>query len=131
MSSATWNCIGLGQERNGQRRIYQAMNKAEIMQQRHVAGKNGDRITEWYAQTPTGGRVLRTTYSRERMPDSMVRGVPMVTCPYCHGRGQNGTHYCPVCNGSGLMKPGNDKQWQQWQLDSMKAEAEEADKVTA
>lgn len=135
MSSTTCNCVGLGRhdEKTHTRRMYVAQNRAEIMQMRHEAKQDGDAILVWYAQTPAGVRVLGPACPEENahVMDSFVPSVPMVTCPYCHGRGRNGNHYCPVCRGSGLMKPGHDKRWQQWQLDSMKAEADEADGGTA
>jgi hypothetical protein len=120
--------IGLGQIHDGSRREYPAMNRVEMEQQRHNAEGKQDKIIEWYAQTKTGARTLGPVCSGpwQVVMDSFVRHVQLTVCPYCHGRGHNGNRYCPVCNGSGRMKPGNDKHWQQWQLDRMKAEAEEA-----
>jgi hypothetical protein len=131
----TYNVIGLGEigAFDSTRQLYEAQNRTEIMQQRSRATKKGDRIVWWYAQTAAGVRVLgpKCLGVNFDIRDGDVPSVHVVTCPYCHGRGQNGRHYCPVCNGSGLMQPGHDKRWQQWQLDNMKAEADEAEKATA
>jgi hypothetical protein len=109
------------------------MNRVEMEQQRHNAeSDNADKIIEWYAQTKTGARMLGAVCPGPWavVMNSFVPHVKLTTCPDCHGRGHNGNHWCPVCNGSGLMQPGHDKRWQSWQLDSMKAEADAADSVT-
>ena len=72
--SRTINCIGLGEVKDNQQRMYYANNRLEIMQQTVIVKKrDGETITDWYAQTKI-----------------------VVSCPACEGSG------CHICNYSGI-----------------------------
>jgi len=120
--SVTINCLGYGPIDKGSRRMFCAMNRLEIEQERHKAGKEGIKIEFWQAQTRTGEMILGGTF------DQLDRNVPhvkTVICPVCNGKGRNGKYYCPVCSGSGITRPGNEKKWMPWQIENMKAEGRE------
>ena len=113
--SYTVHCVGLSPSRE-----YYAMSKMEIAQANHRAKKNGDQIIEWYAQTKTGVRILGANDTNKCVPAEKIKLPKMVTCPICEGRGKNGKYSCPVCNFSGITRPGYEKKWRPWQLESMR-----------
>ena len=102
------------------RQSYPAMNRVEIAQVRVKAVRDGHPITVWYCQTRVGERILGDAVLDR---DVLALLPKMVTCPVCLGRGHNGQWWCPVCNGSGICRPGNERNWQAWQIEHMKAEA--------
>jgi hypothetical protein len=132
--SITIHCIGYARtggyvnekgEGVTQHRLFYAMNRLEVEQKRYEAAKEGLKINYWVAQTKTGLRILASKkVFVEYWPinDKDVPRVNTVTCPICLGEGHNGKYYCPVCNGSGITKKGNEKRWQPWQIEHMKAE---------
>lgn len=126
--SITINCIGLGPEEliegKIRQRVYQVMNRVEIVQEIEKAYKQGNYIVSWYAQTKTGKRVLGGSWD---VPTNEIKLPKLVTCPVCQGEGnwslgKGLKHFCVICNGSGLCKKGNEKKWQSWQIESMKKE---------
>lgn len=121
--SYTINCLGYGPVDKGRRQVFYAMNRLEIEQQRHKAKEEGVEIQYWIAQTKTGERILGYPAWGSQL-DRNVPHVKTVVCPVCLGQGGNGKYYCPVCNGSGITTPGNDKHWQPWQIEGMKKERE-------
>lgn len=129
--SQTIHVIGQGKGTvNGNettRRIYYAMNRVEMEQQRAKARRDGDTIESWYAQTKTGQRILGDYMPPDYiLPDKDAPHVKLITCPVCEGDGHNGKYHCPVCDGSGLCKAGNERHWQDWQIEQMKREHAEA-----
>jgi hypothetical protein len=99
------------------------MNRLEIEQVRHRAKKEEIKIVYWIAQTKTGERVLGCPAWGSQL-DRDVPHVKTITCPVCLGQGRNGKYWCPVCNGSGITRPGNEKGWRSWQIEEMKKERE-------
>ena len=59
--SYTIHCIGYAKIKNGKRRMFYAMNRLEIEQQRVLALQEGLQISEWEAQTRTGKKILKMT----------------------------------------------------------------------
>lgn len=121
--SYTINCLGYGPVVDGTRRVFSAMNRLEIEQARHQAKKEGIKIVYWIAQTKVGEKVLGYPAWGSQL-DRDVPHVKTITCPVCLGQGRNGKYHCPVCNGSGITTPGNEKRWQPWQIEGMKKERE-------
>ena len=117
--SYTIHCIGVPQG--------SAMSRLELMQEHHKAIKRNQPIRYWFAQTKVGMKILKTYSENEVAPTAGLerQGIinlrKLVTCPICQGEGRNGKYYCPVCNGSGICKPRNEKNWRAWQLESMMA----------
>lgn len=129
--SQTINCIGHGPDElvDGKikQRIYYAMNRIEVSQEIEKARKNGNYIVGWYSQTKTGQKVLGISGWDYEISTNEIKLPKLITCPICHGKGSwsLGTglkHGCVVCNSSGICKKGNEKHWQDWQLDWMKQE---------
>ena len=119
------NCLGYGPVVNGRRRVFSAMNRLEIEQERHKAEKEGIKIVYWIAQTKTGEGVLGCDSCGSAL-DRNVPHVKTITCPVCLGQGGNGKYYCPVCKGSGITTQGNEKHWRPWQIEEMRKEQAEA-----
>lgn len=134
MSSETINIIGLGKysHEQGGRRVYHAMNKTEMLQEKVKAERDdGETISFWYAQTKAGQRILNAFEPYQGVPDSEIKHVKLVECPICQGQGrkrlENGPGLpmyrgCVVCNSSGLTRSGHWKKWQDWQLEEMRKE---------
>ena len=110
--SYTVHCVGVP--------LGLAMSRLEIVQEERKAASQGRQISYWYAQTKTGERILGDTGP---IPLERIPNLPkVVICPICEGDGSNGRYVCPVCNSSGVTRPGHERQWQQWQLDHMREE---------
>jgi len=128
--SITVHCIGYGKKN-----FYTAMNRVEIAQQIEKAKRDGDEIEYWIAQTKTGKRIL--DIKPEDLGVKLTKDLKLpklVTCPVCNGDGvlnmkHNGkyrvVHRCPVCNGSGICKRGNERKWDEWQIEKMRKEHKE------
>ena len=117
--SYTIHCIGYAKIKNGKRRMFYAMNRLEIEQQRVLALQEGLQISEWRAQTRTGKKILKITeddYSWGYISDDKVGNVcKTIPCPICNLDG------CFVCNHSGITKNKYWEKWQDWQLEKEKA----------
>ena len=121
--SYTYNYIGIGQEINGQARVYMAMSLVEVAQEIRKAAKEGDIIRYWEGQTKTGEKALGGSWP---VKTERLKLPKLVKCPICNGIGnfKNGNvkTICVVCNGSGITKNGNWNKWSKWQIDMMKSE---------
>lgn len=134
--SQTINCIGEGPETDNHdgtysRRVYYAMSRVEIAQEVRKAEKRGETIEKWYAQTKTGNKSLGADYDGELVLTNVIPLPKLITCPICNGEGSRRLNSepdfpfvknCPVCNSSGITKNGSWDRWQDWQLESMKAD---------
>ena len=115
MSSHTIHVIGFAvvkQEGNTTtERLFYAMNRVEMEQQRRKASKDGLTIDRWVSQTATGTRILG---GRESVGEANAPRVKLIDCDVCD------THGCIVCNHSGITTKDNKNQWQDWQLKSIR-----------
>jgi hypothetical protein len=126
--SITINCIGRAPIDSEHDRMFDAMNRLEIMQAQAKAKKEGLVITEWYAQTATGCKVLGMDKwsTHVYIPHDAVPTVKTVTCPICNGQGstlvpgEKCLTWCFVCHGSGITKNNHWNGWQDWQLARMR-----------
>lgn len=131
MSSYTYHCVGLGRMVDGSQRMWFAMNRAEIEQERIKARREGNEIVSWYAQTKTGTRILR---GKDSINDADLGIVARLHgCPVCNGEWKRTlkpatetsiawVRLCPVCNGSGVCRKGHERRWAEWQIREMKKE---------
>jgi len=118
--SQTIHVVGLGEPGiDGAQRMFYAMSRAEMAQQVEIARRfEHINIVSWYSQTKTGEKMT------ERGPSTRLK-----RCRICNGKARYGTvvrYDCPVCRGSGLSMPGNEKRWNDWQIREMKKEFEAA-----
>jgi len=129
--SQTVNCIGQGIEETdstggSSSRIYDAMNKMEVSQEIEKAKRRGESIVGWYAQTKTGCKTLGTDHPYDIIKTESIKLPKLIECPICGGVGRKESRSvvqcCFVCDGSGITKNGYWKQWQDWQLNGIRAE---------
>jgi len=120
--SRTVNVLIYGKESDDIRQYRTAMNRLEVLQQIHILKKEGKEIDFFYAQTKIGEKILFGNVSIGYREFDKRNYLKTVTCPICEGEGHNDKYYCPVCNGSGITVKGNEKRWQDWQLEDMKQE---------
>ena len=123
--SITIHCLGV----RADGRLVYAMNRVQIAQEEHAARRDGQPIAYWYTQTKTGERILGAGQDRAASwtaDGGTVKLPKMVTCVICEGDGSNGGYHCPVCNGSGIMRPGYHLGWRPWQLAAMRQDREAA-----
>ena len=117
--SYTIHCVGIP---NGL-----DMSRLELCQEQYRWGKQGIPIEYWVSQTKVGDKILKLDgfgnykTTSQLIDEGIISYVWLVTCPICKGDGHNGQYFCPVCNGSGICKKGNEKHWQPWQIESMLA----------
>jgi len=115
--SFTYNVIGLGQpDAEGSQRMFPAMNRVAMAQEIEKARRfENIEIIDWYSQTKTGEKMI------ESGPSTRLK-----ICSVCQGRARAGNdkvrHDCPVCQGSGICIPGNEKRWREWQITEFKKE---------
>lgn len=134
--SITIHCIGQGpieriDETSYRRREYHAMNRTQIKQEIEKARRRGQTITEWYAQTKTGCKILGDAQATHWpvLTSNLILPATVI-CPVCHGEGYRMkssdfmSPFCVVCNGSGICKKDHEKRWQPWQIERMKSEFE-------
>jgi len=114
----SYTCHVVGEAVSGA--LHGAMSRAEMAQQCAKAQRADDAIIGWSAQTKTGARILGGEWALT----SGVKLPRMVDCPICESRG------CPVCEFSGMCRPGHWERWQEWQLDQMRQEHGKTDKFS-
>ena len=117
--SYTIHCVGVP--------VGSAMSRLELCQQTYSLTKQGYNIEYWVSQTKVGDKILKLDdgFNYKTVKQLVAEGILnydwLVVCPICEGEGHNGKYYCPICNGSGLCKRGNEKHWQPWQIENMRA----------
>ncbi len=118
--SRTINCIGLGEVKDNQQRMYYANNRLEIMQQTVIVKKrDGETITDWYAQTKIGEKILGCAFTPAyyHIPAKEIpKAKGVVSCPACEGSG------CHICNYSGITQMKIINCYQDWQIENIKKE---------
>lgn len=117
--SATYNVLGYGKLRatrggNLVEAIYPASSRLEMARQRIRAGRDGDRIVHWVAQTQTGVRMLGVDGEYDPMADEDVK-LKVYTCAICQGRG------CPGCEGTGIAEKDIVSKYRPWQVAEFRA----------